>query len=517
MGSDVVIGDLVDGKYRIIRTIGEGGWGIVFEGENVRTFKRVAIKILRTTAAVTKDILTRFEREAQAAGRIGSEHIVEVYDLGTLQDGTHYMVMELLTGEELAARLRSAGTLDPVTVAKIVVQLLDGLKAAHAAGILHRDLKPENLFLVPTRSGEEFVKILDFGISKFNTGPQASATMTGAVLGSPCYMAPEQARGLKHVDVRTDLYAVGTLMFESLTGRVPFLGDNFNDLMFNIVLAPRPDPRELRADLDPDMALIVVKAMAIEPQQRYQSAEEMSAAVVQWLESKGIVSVRAPELKRATHTTPRLVRDSNATPAPPPGTPTPHEKATVREAGIVTPSLWSDSGRAPWSDATMPAEAGTPLVASSKVRTMKPARPRWGLVAAAAAVVATAALGGGALFLRGPRAKTVGAERGDPPTTSASFAAISAPPPPAAAAPPEAPPSEPPSPAPAEAASSAAATAHAPPALPSRFASAPARGPKPGPAASSSSKAAEPPPPSAAPAPAKPVSTVEGREIRTGL
>jgi serine/threonine-protein kinase len=132
---------------------------------------------------VTTDILARFEREAQAAGRIGSDHIVEVYDLGSLDDGTHYMVMELLVGEELSGRLRG-GPLDPVVAAKLVIQLLDGLKAAHAAGIFHRDLKPANLFLVPTRSGEEFLKILDFGISKFNNGPAGSATMTGAVLGS---------------------------------------------------------------------------------------------------------------------------------------------------------------------------------------------------------------------------------------------------------------------------------------------------------------------------------------------
>jgi serine/threonine-protein kinase len=545
MGSNVVVGDLVDGKYRILRTIGEGGWGIVFEGENVRTFKRVAIKILRTSSAVTKDILTRFEREAQAAGRIGSDHIVEVYDLGTLGDGTHYMVMELLTGEELAARLRACGTLDPVAVARIVVQLLDGLKAAHAAGILHRDLKPENLFLVPTRSGEEFVKILDFGISKFSSGPQTSATMTGAVLGSPCYMAPEQARGLKQVDARTDLYAVGTLMFESLTGRVPFVGDNFNDLMFNIVLSPRPDPRELRPDLDPDMAQIVVKAMTIDPLQRYQSAEEMSAAVVEWLESRGISSVRAPELKRATHTTPRINRESSATPAPPPA-PTPMETATVREPNVAK-HQWSDPAKPPWSDATMPlpmpmpAEAGTPLVASSSnVRLAKSAAgTRWRLIAGAATATLVVAVAGGVLLTRRPQAKALVAERGEPPPTAIASVGASASPPPATSTEParETPASET-SVTPANAntelgaraledseheggSSSPAPTHSLVPALPSRFASAPARATKTGAAPSSPSPKATdaPPPPSAAAtaAPAKPVSTVEGREIRTGL
>src|SRR5580698_5899306 len=137
--SNMGVGDLVDGKYRLLRIIGEGGWGIVFEGENARTLKRVAIKILRARSDVTADIRARFEREAQAAGRIGSEHIVEVFDLGTLADGTHYMVMELLHGQDLASRLESGGPLDPVLAAKLVVQLLDGLGAAHDAGILHRD------------------------------------------------------------------------------------------------------------------------------------------------------------------------------------------------------------------------------------------------------------------------------------------------------------------------------------------------------------------------------------------
>ncbi|MBV9945862.1 MAG: serine/threonine protein kinase, partial [Myxococcales bacterium] len=195
MSASLGAGDLLDGKYRIIRVIGEGGWGVVYEGENPRTLKRVAIKVLRARADLTPEIRTRFEREAQAGGRIGSEHIVEVFDLGSLPDGTHFLVMELLQGEDLATRIRRGGPLDPALAAKIVVQLLDGLGAAHRAGILHRDLKPENLYLVPTRSGEDFVKILDFGVSKFSA-PGMDATRTGAVLGSPFYMAPEQARGL---------------------------------------------------------------------------------------------------------------------------------------------------------------------------------------------------------------------------------------------------------------------------------------------------------------------------------
>ena len=137
--SEVGVGDLVDGKYRIIRLIGEGGWGVVYEAENARTLKHVAVKLLRPRPELSDDIRMRFEREAQAAGRIGSEHIVEVFDLGTLADGTHYMVMELLHGHDLATRLEANGPLDAIVAAKLVVQLLDGLSAAHDAGILHRD------------------------------------------------------------------------------------------------------------------------------------------------------------------------------------------------------------------------------------------------------------------------------------------------------------------------------------------------------------------------------------------
>ncbi len=354
--TNVGVGDLVDGKYRLLRVIGEGGWGIVFEGENARTLKRVAIKILRARPDLTADIRTRFEREAQAAGRIGSDHIVEVFDLGTVADGSHYMVMELLSGEDLATRLRSQGALDPTSAARIVLQLLEGLAAAHEAGIMHRDLKPENLFLVPTRSGEDFVKILDFGISKFTSPGMTSATMTGAVLGSPFYMAPEQARGLKNVDPRTDLYSVGTLLFECVTGRVPFDGDNFNDLMFKIALAPRPNPLELRPDLDPGLVPIIIKSIQADANDRYETAELFRDALLGWLESRGVHSIRSPELRRVTRTTPRTSGPLASAATPGPGTPVP---------GTPTPSHRHQ--RPHWNPATAAIEGPTPISASTTV------------------------------------------------------------------------------------------------------------------------------------------------------
>ncbi|HEX8795518.1 MAG TPA: protein kinase [Polyangiaceae bacterium] len=522
----IAAGDLVDGKYRIIRTIGEGGWGVVFEGENIRTFKRVAIKVLRPHSGLTKDIIQRFEREAQAAGRIGSEHIVEVYDLGSLDDGTHYMVMELLTGEELSSRLK-VGPMEGVSVARFTLQLLDGLKAAHEAGILHRDLKPENLFLVPTRTGEEFVKILDFGISKFNAnGPQHNATMTGAVLGSPCYMAPEQARGLKQVDPRTDLYAVGTLMFESLTGRVPFTGDNFNDLMFKIVLAPRPDPREIRPEVDPTLALIVVKAMAIDPKDRYQNAEAFSAALTDWLATQGVSSVRPPELKRVMSGTPRTSREMRLTPdGRASRNPSQREqKATVLERG-ATPGA---PGSHPQWDATMPAEGlGTPLVASSAsgVPTTKPeSASRKRLVAIGAAGAAVVILGAVALLSRGPstppKSSGISADPPQTPPAASSVVEIAPPPPqpavstavvdPDPSASSDVAPTSSNAPArPTGTVAGARPTAQ-PPTRPTATAAAP-------PAPATTQAPAPTAPTATAAATAKPVSTVEGREIRTGL
>jgi serine/threonine-protein kinase len=191
-------GDIIDGKYRIVRLIGEGGMGAVYEGENVRIHRRVAIKVLHAGVAQNQDVVQRFEREAQAAGRIGSEHIVEVLDLGNLADGDRYMVMEFMDGDTLNQRIRQLGRLEPVHAQPIFHQVLEGLLAAHGAGIIHRDLKPDNVFLLRSRKGQaDFIKLLDFGISKFSSlsGESGfSMTRTGAVMGTPYYMSPEQAR-----------------------------------------------------------------------------------------------------------------------------------------------------------------------------------------------------------------------------------------------------------------------------------------------------------------------------------
>lgn len=280
-------GQVLDGKYKIVRIIGEGGMGAVFEGANTFINRRVAIKVLHANAAANDAIIKRFEREAQAAGTIGSDHILEVLDLGTLPGGDRYMVMEFLDGEELSARIERLGTLTPRQLAPLIRQTLLGLRAAHAAQIIHRDLKPDNIFVLREKAGQkDFVKIIDFGISKFSAlAGDMSMTTTGSVMGTPFYMSPEQAKGSASVDARTDLYAVGVIMYEALTGRVPFEGTSFNDLMFKIVLSDAP---ALPETIQGDFRALVQKAMARDSAQRYQTAEEFIAAIDQWLVAEGL-------------------------------------------------------------------------------------------------------------------------------------------------------------------------------------------------------------------------------------
>jgi serine/threonine-protein kinase len=325
------IGDVIDDKYRILRLVGEGGMGAVYEGENRLISRRVAIKVLYGVASMSQDAIQRFEREAQAAGRIGNDHILEIIDLGRLPDGSRYMVMEYLDGETLGARIKRIGKMSPRELVPIFKQTLTGLQAAHDAGIVHRDLKPDNIFILKEKAGHrDFVKIIDFGISKFQDPSDHNMTRTGTVMGTPFYMSPEQAKGVG-VDRRSDLYAVGAMLYEAVSGSVPFDGKTFNELMFKIVLSdPRP-LNEMVPDLDPGFASVVLKGMARDAQHRFQSAREFSSALDRW-SSTGAAVTLPPEAGN-------LIAEFGATQLPTGQVPSPQPHVPLQGAPGTLPGM----------------------------------------------------------------------------------------------------------------------------------------------------------------------------------
>jgi serine/threonine protein kinase len=274
-------GRTLGGKYRVLRAIGHGAMGSVYESEGPGG-ARLAVKIL--DRAWTKDAVVagRFAREARAASDVASPHIVRVMDGGT-EDGCPYLVMELLRGEDLGARLRKRRHLGLDETLGIAEELLVGLVAAHAAGIVHRDLKPENVLLAASEGGPDVVKIVDFGMSKIDRPAGSTAplalTRKGVALGTPLYMSPEQARASADVDAQSDLFSVGAILFECLTGRPPFTGESHEQILMKICMEDAPDVRRWAPEVPDALAAVVSKSLERERERRYASADEMLGAV----------------------------------------------------------------------------------------------------------------------------------------------------------------------------------------------------------------------------------------------
>lgn len=289
------IGDVVADKYDIAKLIGEGGMGSVFMATHKLTGKEVALKWMLPELAKNEDAVQRFLREAQAAGRINHPNVVDIYDVGE-HESSYFLVMEYLRGETLTETLERQ-QLEPGPVVDIIVPCLRGVAAAHNKGVVHRDIKPDNIFLCHSEDGVYlYPKVLDFGISKLSGADSQMnprLTRTGAVMGTPYYMSPEQVRGSSEVDGRCDVYAFGVILYEALTGQVPFNAETYSALVLEIATGTPRDPRELRPSLPDELAEAVLKAMARDPEDRYPDIRAFAEAIVPFADNARYTMDRA--------------------------------------------------------------------------------------------------------------------------------------------------------------------------------------------------------------------------------
>ncbi len=297
-------GDLIQSRYRLARLLGAGASGAVWAARNELIDRDVALKIMRPEVAEDAVALQRFFNEAKASGRVRSSSIVEILDLGQAEDGSPFLVFELLYGEGLDSRLKREGTIPPEQLLEYMIGVTKALDLAHSQGIIHRDLKPANIFLHRLASGDSVAKILDFGISKvFDTGQNFSLTRTGMVVGSPAYMSPEQAAGREDIDGRADLWSLGVVMFEALTGTLPYEAANYNALMVRI-LTQDSDPIQTRkTDLPQPLCAIVDSLLRRERDQRTQSAGVLAGQLEAVLRETRAIRYRA-EGRRAADRSP---------------------------------------------------------------------------------------------------------------------------------------------------------------------------------------------------------------------
>ncbi|HXX69017.1 MAG TPA: protein kinase [Polyangiaceae bacterium] len=276
-------GTVVSDKYRLLRPLGKGGMGLVFEAEHLRLGQRVAIKFLRPDLVALPDACSRFEREARASARLRGPHVVQVLDVDTDRDGLPYIVMERVTGRDLEAELRARGRLPIAEAVDCVLQACAALTEAHSAGIVHRDLKPSNLFLAD-ECGTRVLKVLDFGISKISHEPETSVTSAAITLGTPLYMSPEQVRSSKDVDERSDIWSLGVILYELLAGSPPFSGST-TAAIAAIVADAVPSLGKLRPEIPMQLDRVIARALAKSPSDRYPSAEMLAAALLPFASS----------------------------------------------------------------------------------------------------------------------------------------------------------------------------------------------------------------------------------------
>jgi len=296
--SDPLVGAVLAESYEVQGRIGAGGMSAVYAARHLRLDRRVAVKVLSPELRHHPEAVERFAREARICASLGSPHIAMVFDFNRMPDGVPYMVIELLHGEDLAQRLALDGALPPGTLVDLLGQACDGLCAAHAEGIVHRDIKPSNLFLCDSEEPRPLLKLLDFGISKIK-GQLASLTGTQQILGTPGYMSPEMVSGRgKEVDARADLFSLGAVAYEALSGRAPFSGDTIPATLFRIAYEEPVPLAELRPELPAALCALVAELLQKDPAQRPASARDVKARLA------GLVDGALPPTRLAAATTP---------------------------------------------------------------------------------------------------------------------------------------------------------------------------------------------------------------------
>ncbi|MBI4706240.1 MAG: serine/threonine protein kinase, partial [Deltaproteobacteria bacterium] len=367
---DPVPGTMVTPNIRLVRQLGAGGMGSVWVAEHLTLKTEVAVKFVsKELAAGSPEVLARFSREAAAAAQIKSPHVVQTLDHGVTEDGTPYIVMELLEGEDVARRIERLGRLGVAEVVEIVDQTCKALDRAHKLGIVHRDIKPDNLLLVAAE-GDICVKVLDFGIAKQTKAQSHSVvTSTGAMVGTPEYMSPEQVLSGKEVDFHSDLWSLGVVVYHALTGRVPFTGETLGSLCVAIAGGSFPAASAIRAELPPGIDRWLARALANLPDERFGSAREMAA------ELKKAVGIAAPSLPEGAPVS------VNVSAAPGGGVGASQSLAELSQARTVSHGAQAR---------TLGGAASSPTAASARRR---------GLGLVAAGVVATTLLAAGAVVV----------------------------------------------------------------------------------------------------------------------
>jgi serine/threonine-protein kinase len=417
-------GDVIAGKYRVERVLGQGGMGVVVAARHLHLGERVAIKFLVPRPGAGSELMARFVREGRAAMRIRSEHVVRVYDIGTLETGGPYLVMEYLKGRDLAETLTAEGPLPAEAAIEYVLQAIEAIAEAHAMGIVHRDLKPSNLFLTRRADGSAVVKVLDFGIAK-ETGPDRGVPTTepGGTIGTPAYMAPEQMRSAHVADARTDIWALGATLYALVTGTPPFSAGSMVEL-HERALGGAPPLRAARPEAPAALEAILLRCMAPDPQARYGGVAELAQALAELAPERARISAeRAARILSAGP----LEQDTSPGAGDDAASSGRADAGTAQVTGAAVDPSWHDADTAP-AGAPAGETTGSRTGASPPVVTPPPPPrgPLWkraSALAGAGMVAALVALAAISSLRAGRPKEPVPASTAAPPTSLASLPA----------------------------------------------------------------------------------------------